>query len=168
MKFTWRSHLGGIGKLQTPLIERQLPIIKDFELKIVDIPSQIELETPFTVKIQITNCSDQKLKARLTATLEKQIGIMINGVYGKEIKYLEPKQYCFITLSFFPVLPGIQQITGLKIIDQSDRHHLFDDLCDVFVSQGNSSLVSSPSSSSSLSSSSSNLSSSNQRKIDSA
>ena len=136
MKFQWRSNLGGVGKLQTPLIERDLPPLKEFELSIVDLPPTIELECPFTAKLQITNCSDQKLKARLTANLEKQVGILIHGVYGKELKYLEPRQSCLIPMSFFPILPGIQQITGLKIVDQNERQFVFDDLLDVFVARG--------------------------------
>lgn len=46
MKFTWRSQYGGVGKLQTPLLERTLPPLRDFDLAVVDLPSSVELEVP--------------------------------------------------------------------------------------------------------------------------
>ena len=57
--------------MQTPMIERTVTVGKEWEVRVVEVPKNIELEVPFTAKLQIINSSDQKLKGRISASMEK-------------------------------------------------------------------------------------------------
>lgn len=133
VEIDWISNAGSRGKVVTPLIKRTVPRTKEFKLELCDLPKRIELEVPFSAKCIITNCSSQRLTAKLCAVIEKQTGIIINGAHGKTLS-LGPGETISVNLSFFPLSPGVQSIDGLRLIEQQyDKKYDFDKIVDVFV-----------------------------------
>ena len=134
LRIEWRSNTGGSGAIVTPPIKRVVPRQKEFHLSLGNIPSSVQLEVPFSVSCKITNASAHKLTPRLCVAAEKQAGVMINGVSGRSLGTIEPGGSVETTLNLFPMFPGLQSISGIRIVEQQfDKRYEFDQIADVFV-----------------------------------
>jgi len=61
-------------------------------------------------------------------------GILINGISGMNLGHLPQGATKKVPLTLFPLKPGIQKITGIRISElQTERKFDFDDLMDIFV-----------------------------------
>jgi len=130
----WKSTTSSYGRLETQTFKRAMPPPQEFQVEISELPQEIKLEVPFNAKCTVTNNSVQKLAPKLCSVPEKQVGIAVNGVSGCCLPVLAPGESCSVKLSFFPLLPGIQSINGLRIVEQQfDKKYDFDKLVDVFV-----------------------------------
>ncbi|BBH00867.1 hypothetical protein Prudu_010971 [Prunus dulcis] len=61
LQITWRTNLGEPGRLQTQQIMGTPIIRKDIELHVVEVPSAIKLERPFSLHLKLANETDKEL-----------------------------------------------------------------------------------------------------------
>ena len=62
----------------------------------------------------------------------KMTGVMINGLSGQFLGVIAPYSAKKIPLELFPLLPGVQKISGVRIEHQGQKYD-FDDLLQIFV-----------------------------------
>jgi len=134
LDIVWRSNLGETGKLQTAPIERKLPNQVDVDIALKDIPANILLEQPFTIRCEVTNRSENVISPRITFLKSKMTGIMWNGISGQKLGKLSVGQSTSIFLTLFAMKPGVQKINGIRVMDElTDKSYDFDDVIDIFV-----------------------------------
>ncbi|KAF5728920.1 trafficking protein particle complex subunit 13 [Tripterygium wilfordii] len=84
-QITWRTNLGEPGRLQTQQILGTPITQEELELNVVEVPSVINLDKPFLVKLKLKNQTD-KVLGPFEVTLsqvdssEQEMVIMINGL----------------------------------------------------------------------------------------
>jgi hypothetical protein len=124
------------------------------ELKLLNVPSEVILERPFGLQVEIFNRSDRLLNARLAFVRNKMTGVHVNGISGQvrsclqytlllqvfllmsfqQLGVIAPKASKVVPLSFFPLKPGVQKISGLQIVEiHSDKKYEFDNITSVLV-----------------------------------
>jgi len=132
LDIVWRSNLGEMGRLQTGTLERKLPPSLDVELSLKDIPPHVQLEKPFVVRCDLVNRSEKTIVGRILLLKNKMDGILITGLSGQYIN-LPVNQTVNVQLTLFPIKPGVQKISGIRIEDEHE-HKTFDfiDVADVF------------------------------------
>ena len=59
-------------------------------------------------------------------------GVMINGVSGQSLGHIPPHSVKKFTLQLFPLLPGVQQVSGVRIEEKGQKYD-FDNLLQIFV-----------------------------------
>jgi trafficking protein particle complex subunit 13 len=134
LHIAWKSALGETGRLQTPRIKQKMPTRRGIELSLSLFPESIELEQPFVVDCHLVNQSSHTASLILLLIQQKMSGIMITGVSGRNIGTLPPHASKVISLTLFPLHPGVQTITGIRIIDTtSDKRYDFDRIASVLV-----------------------------------
>eukprot|EP01137_Pigoraptor_chileana_P010016 Opistho-2@59080 len=134
MDIVWKTNLGETGRLQTSQLPRKPPVLPEIHVSVVEVPSRIVLEKPFTVKCKIMNQSDRKLSLRLYAVKSRMTGVLVNGVSGEYIGEVAADSNKTIPLTLFPVAPGLQPIHGLRVIDLiSGKGYDLDNIAEVFV-----------------------------------
>jgi len=130
----WKSNLGETGKMHSMPIERKLPNQMEVEIALKDIPSNIILEQPFNIRCEVTNRSDSAISPRITFAKAKMTGIMWNGISGLKLGRLAAGTTSSVQLTFFAMKPGVQKITGIRVVDElTEKNYDFDDITDVFV-----------------------------------
>jgi len=130
----WKSNLGEAGRMQSVPVERKISNQIDLDLTVKKIPSQIILEQPFAIQCELINTSDRTINPRLTFLKAKMNGIIVNGLSGQTICSLQAGGTMALTLNLFPIKPGVQKITGIRVIDnQTAKTYDFNDFLDVFV-----------------------------------
>lgn len=154
IEVVWGSAFGDSAVCQSENINRTVPGRKEVELKIVEIPNIVYLEKPFQIICELSNNTDRSIIPRihfntmspstpsnsnLSLSLgsggSKRIvyGVVPNGVSGKSIGEILAHGKRSISLSLFPLLPGLQKIGGIQLEFGQNKKIEFDDIFDVFV-----------------------------------
>jgi len=116
-------------------LQRKIPHREDVELTLLGLPSSITLEKPFVIQCEIANRSEKTINAKLILLRNKMSGILVNGISGQTLGLMTPSTNKTITLTLFPLKPGMQKITGIQIIDTNanDKKYDFENLSTVLV-----------------------------------
>eukprot|EP00128_Syssomonas_multiformis_P012526 Colp12_sorted_trinity150504_noHs@24358 len=134
LDIVWRTNMGEPGRLQTSQLPRKLPLPLEVKVAVVKLPENVFLESPFSITVRITNVTERKMSLRLFAVKAKMSGVFINGVSGMELGELEPDASLTIDIPLFAMLPGLQRVTGLRVVDQlSNKNYDVDKLTEVLV-----------------------------------
>ncbi|XP_022715903.1 trafficking protein particle complex subunit 13-like isoform X2 [Durio zibethinus] len=134
LQITWRTNLGEPGRLQTQQILGTPISCKEIELQILEIPSLINLDRPFSVHLNLTNHTDRELgpfEVRLSQNVahEEKI-VMINGLQTMALPQVEAFGSTDFHLSLIATKLGVQRISGITVSDTSEKK-TFDPLPDV-------------------------------------
>ena len=114
----WRSALGEPGSLETNYISRKAPAAASMELVATHVPSEIYLEEPFTVQCRVTNLKTTEcLHVSITAQKSKMVSVLLAGEATEYIGEIRPQESVACSLTFFPLVPGLQRIEGLTLTD---------------------------------------------------
>ncbi|KJE92725.1 hypothetical protein CAOG_03639 [Capsaspora owczarzaki ATCC 30864] len=117
MDILWKTNMGEVGRLQTSQLPRKLPALTELAVTVVEVPDNVVLEVPFTVQCRITNYSEHKMSLRLFAVKSRMTGVLAAGVSGQSLGELFPEASKIIPLEFFPAVPGLQRVSGLRLMD---------------------------------------------------
>ncbi|CAN0852980.1 Mediator of RNA polymerase II transcription subunit 16 [Linum grandiflorum] len=93
LQITWRTNLGEPGRLQTQQILGTPVTPKEIELRILEIPSVLNLNRPFSVHLNLANQTDRALGPfEVWLSQSSPLGekaVMINGLQTMELPKLE-------------------------------------------------------------------------------
>ncbi|WJX52160.1 hypothetical protein P8452_38300 [Trifolium repens] len=121
LQITWRTNLGEPGRLQTQQILGTPTTKKEVELQVVEVPSIINLQRPFTLKLNITNLSERKLGPFEVSVSQNVLSgenvVMINGLQSMVLSQIEALGSTNFHLNLIATKPGIQRITGITVFD---------------------------------------------------
>lgn len=136
----WRSNLGERGRLQTSQLQRIVPDYGDLRLSIQELPNIVELEVPFKFTCRIINTCERNLDIILS--VEPCTGLAWCAVSGRQLGKLEPGQATHVSLTLVPLLPGLQNISGIRLLDTFlKRTYDYDELAQVYVTQKAAAIV---------------------------
>ncbi|KAI4296706.1 hypothetical protein L6164_036644 [Bauhinia variegata] len=124
LQITWRTNLGEPGRLQTQQI-LGTPITKKIELQVVEVPSIINLQRPFLLKLNLTNQTDGELgpfEVWLSHNdSDSENAVMINGLQSMVLPKVESSGSTNFHLNLIATKPGIQRITGITVFDTIEK-----------------------------------------------
>ncbi|KAI7868581.1 hypothetical protein BDF14DRAFT_1791807 [Spinellus fusiger] len=143
LDIVWRSAMGDIGRLQTSQLTRKAPVLEDLEVQpfwknmLEESSARVYLETPFQLGLRIRNHSGQSMKLVVSAVKTKMGSVLLSGLSSRQLGDLAPGQSTETQIEFFPLTPGLQRVTGLRVMDLLTGYMKdVDHLCDVFVLSG--------------------------------
>lgn len=121
LQITWRTNLGEPGRLQTQQILGTPTTKKEIELQVVEVPSIINLQRPFTLKLNLTNLTERELGPFKVSVSQNgssgETAVMINGLQSMVLSQIEALGSTNIHLNLIATKPGIQKITGITVFD---------------------------------------------------
>lgn len=121
LQITWRTNLGEPGRLQTQQILGTPATKKEVELQVVEVPSIINLQRPFMLKLNLTNLTDRELGPfEVSLSQNDSYGervVMINGLQSMVLSQVEALGSTNFQLNLIATKPGIQRITGITVFD---------------------------------------------------
>ncbi|RKO98008.1 hypothetical protein CXG81DRAFT_20860 [Caulochytrium protostelioides] len=121
LDIAWRLQLGQAGRLQTSPLARKVPVAPQFDLAPVGLPTRIEAERPFEVVCRVRNkqpAGSNPVPLVVTGVKSKMTSILIRGKLEVALAApLAPGATTTITLHFYPMIPGLHKITGLRLRD---------------------------------------------------
>eukprot|EP00057_Strongylocentrotus_purpuratus_P010819 XP_011665293.1 PREDICTED: trafficking protein particle complex subunit 13 [Strongylocentrotus purpuratus] len=110
----------------------QAPGYGDLKLSIAQIPDSVPLEKPFQLTCRVTSCCERTMDLKLI--LNNTTGVVWLGISGKQLGKLGPNTSMDIKLQLIPTIPGLQSISGMRLIDlYLKRTYEHDDIAQVFV-----------------------------------
>eukprot|EP00270_Netrium_digitus_P010916 TRINITY_DN3424_c0_g1_i1.p1 TRINITY_DN3424_c0_g1~~TRINITY_DN3424_c0_g1_i1.p1 ORF type:complete len:393 (-),score=66.37 TRINITY_DN3424_c0_g1_i1:157-1260(-) len=128
LEITWRTTLGELGRLQTQqILGNPLPR-KEVELRLVELPTEVFLETPFPVCCRLKNCTDREVgPLRITMSRDEGLpssassrAIVVSGSWALTFASLGPHETRDFTLSLVALAGGVQRISGIGVQDVRD------------------------------------------------
>eukprot|EP01135_Chromosphaera_perkinsii_P012309 Nk52_evm1s2635 gene=Nk52_evmTU1s2635 len=134
LDITWRTNLGEPGRLQTSQLPRKLPLSSELRISVTKIPEVIVVERAFNIECCITNLSERKMNLRLYSVKSKMNKVFMNGTSGQYIGEFPPDCIKGLNISLFPVVTGLQRVSGLRLVDLiSGKTYDIDNLVDVLI-----------------------------------
>ncbi|MQL90692.1 hypothetical protein Taro_023301 [Colocasia esculenta] len=139
LQITWRTNLGESGRLQTQQILGSATAQKEIDIQLLDIPSMIILETPFSVCLRLRNRTERRMGpfevhvSEDDSTEEKVV--MVNGLKKQNLQQLDAHSFADFEVNMIAVRLGVHKISGITLLDVQ-TNNLLDTLPDleVFVS----------------------------------
>ncbi|CAL0313927.1 unnamed protein product [Lupinus luteus] len=124
LQITWRTNLGEPGRLQTQHILGTPTTKKDIELQLVDVPSIINLQKPFMLKLSLTNQTDREMgpfevSLSQNGSYAERV-VVINGLQSMILSPVEALGSTNFHLNLIATKPGIQRITGITVYDTKE------------------------------------------------
>jgi len=140
LDIAWRTTLGQMGRLQTSQLNRKVPSIDPVDIFVLDIPDTIQTEIPFKVQCRIkNNLVSEPVKVVLGGVKSKMSTVLPWGQGDIILEEIEPMGLKDVSLDFYPLLPGLHKISGIKITETISGISREIDLADVFVLDGSDS-----------------------------
>jgi len=135
LDLVWRTSLGDRGRLQTSQLQRMAPNYGNIRLTIEKLPNPVELHKPINLVCRITNTSERPVELSLVyETRSKPTALLWTGISNRPLDKIESNCWAEITLNLIPILPGLQSISGLRLVDLFlKRTYDYDDLAQVLV-----------------------------------
>ncbi|KAL5575448.1 hypothetical protein UlMin_017147 [Ulmus minor] len=125
LQITWRTNLGEPGRLQTQQILGNPITRKEIELHVVEVPSVVNLERPFSLRLTLTNRTDRELGPFEVWLSEngspKDNIIVVNGLQTMVLRPLEAFGSTNFTLNLIATKLGVQKITGITLFDTVEK-----------------------------------------------
>ncbi|CAI0468628.1 unnamed protein product [Linum tenue] len=125
LQITWRTNLGEPGRLQTQQILGNPVTPKEIELRILEIPSVINLDRPFSVHLNLANQTERALGPfEVWLSQSSPLGekaVMINGLQKMELPKLEAYATTDFHLNLIATKLGVQRITGITVLNKADK-----------------------------------------------
>ncbi|XP_046440856.1 trafficking protein particle complex subunit 13-like isoform X1 [Daphnia pulex] len=113
----WRTAIGDRGRLQTSQLQRMVPNYGDVRLTIQELPNPVKLHRPINFVCKITNTSERPVELSLVLEIRSKPTVLWTGVSNRPLKKIDPNHSTEVSLKLVPVMPGLQSISGLKLID---------------------------------------------------
>ncbi|KDP20945.1 hypothetical protein JCGZ_21416 [Jatropha curcas] len=125
LQITWRTNLGEPGRLQTQQILGNPITQKEVELSVVEVPSVINLDKPFSVHLKLKNHTERELGPfevwlSQNDSLDEK-AVMINGLQSLELQELGALGTTDFHLNLIAIKLGVQKITGITVFDKKEK-----------------------------------------------
>uniref|UniRef100_A0AC35TZF8 Trafficking protein particle complex subunit 13 n=1 Tax=Rhabditophanes sp. KR3021 TaxID=114890 RepID=A0AC35TZF8_9BILA len=132
----WRTSMGEKGRLQTSPLIRMAPGYGDLRLIIKSIPAKIQLRRPFEVVFCLYNFCERNLDLKFDVTNTSLKGIEFCCLTGVHLGQIAPNTTVDFKLTLLPVKPGLQYLSGIRILDKFlNRIYEFDEVFNVFIQE---------------------------------
>ncbi|XP_048629955.1 trafficking protein particle complex subunit 13-like [Brassica napus] len=124
-QITWRTNLGEPGRLQTQQILGAPVSRKEINMRVVEVPTTIHLNRPFSASLNLTNQTDRQLGpfevslSQDESQMEKPVAI--NGLQKLMLPRLEAFGSSDFQLNLIASKLGVQKIGGITALDTREK-----------------------------------------------
>ncbi|KAJ3026374.1 UNVERIFIED_CONTAM: hypothetical protein HDU68_005742 [Siphonaria sp. JEL0065] len=134
----WRTTMGQQGRLQTSQLTRKItPQLDPIRVELVRLdPPAVVAEKPFRATCRLWNLSveDQEIDATVLFVKAKMSSVLLVGPSERKVGVVGGGGFVDFDVDFFPLLSGVQKVSGLKVLDaRSNSGFEVDVLCEVVV-----------------------------------
>ncbi|KAJ3355746.1 hypothetical protein HDU83_002751 [Entophlyctis luteolus] len=134
----WRTTMGQQGRLQTAQLSRKITPTEPVRVQVISAEQPIRVEQPFSLTCRLWNNSQtDDLESATVLFIKSKMGsVLVLGTNEKRLGTVSASGFVDFTVQFFPLLGGVQKITGMKVIDNSragTAGYDIDVLCEVEV-----------------------------------
>lgn len=159
LDIVWKTNMGEKGRLQTSHLQRMAQGYGDMRVTVDSIPDIVYVGVAFTLRLNVTNCSDRTMDLIMALQNERQgrglassnlpiqngdsdvvtpnstsPALVWTGVSNRNFGKLAPKSCLALELSMIPRVPGLHSISGLRIVDAFlKRTYEHDEIAQVLV-----------------------------------
>ncbi|KAK2145565.1 hypothetical protein LSH36_673g01000 [Paralvinella palmiformis] len=134
LDIVWKKNMGEKGRLQTSALQRVAPGYGDVRVKVEQLPDAVPLETKFTIKVRLINCSERTMDLKLNLQNTMSLGLLWCGISGRELGQLGPNTSMVLDLNLITIRTGLLTISGLRLTDTFlKRTYEHDELAQIFV-----------------------------------
>lgn len=153
LDITWRSSMGEMGHLQTCPFIQNPPRVPELAVKVIGLPTEVEVEQPFQLLVRLTNKSARSLDLLLCRPTDQPNGgrpvssfaapdvlaasaapFIWTGVTHRRLAPIASGDSLLLPIDLLPVRPGLQELTGLHLKEVStERAFNFYDLGHILV-----------------------------------
>ncbi|KAG5463786.1 MAG: hypothetical protein BJ554DRAFT_8444 [Olpidium bornovanus] len=113
----WRTSNSEHGRLQTAPLSRKPPALDDLEITVMRLPKRILVENQFSVDCRMCNRTPATVNLVVSAIKQKMGSVLLSGAASFQLNQVAPNAAVDFKLVFFPLLPGLHVISGLKVAD---------------------------------------------------
>ncbi|KZS10518.1 UPF0533 protein [Daphnia magna] len=117
LDLTWRTTIGDRGRLQTSQLQRMVPNYGDVRLTIQELPNPVKLYEAISFVCKITNTSERPVELSLVLDIRSKPAILWTGISNRPLEKIDPNHSVEVCLQLVPIMPGLQSLSGLKLID---------------------------------------------------
>lgn len=124
-QITWRTNLGEPGRLQTQQILGAPVSRKEINMRVLEVPTAIHLNTPFSASFNLANQTDRQLGpfevslSQDESQMEKPVAI--NGLQKLMLPRLEAFGSKDFQLNLIASKLGVQKIAGITALDTREK-----------------------------------------------
>ncbi|CAN8285727.1 unnamed protein product [Cochlearia groenlandica] len=124
-QITWRTNLGEPGRLQTQQILGAPVSRKEINMRVVEVPTVIHLNRPFSANLNLSNQTDRQLGpfevslSQDESLMEKPVAI--NGLQNLMVPGIEAFGSCDFQLNLIASKLGVQKIAGIIALDTREK-----------------------------------------------
>lgn len=159
LDIVWKTNMGEKGRLQTSQLQRMAQGYGDIRVTVDCIPDIVYVGVAFTLRLNVTNCSDRTMDLMMALQNERQgrglassniptqngdsdivtpnstsPALVWTGVSNRNFGKLAPKSCLALEFSMIPRVPGLHSISGLRIVDTFlKRTYEHDEIAQVLV-----------------------------------
>eukprot|EP01120_Amphizonella_sp_Union-15-10_P017538 TRINITY_DN9770_c0_g1_i1.p1 TRINITY_DN9770_c0_g1~~TRINITY_DN9770_c0_g1_i1.p1 ORF type:complete len:400 (-),score=76.07 TRINITY_DN9770_c0_g1_i1:66-1265(-) len=135
LTLVWRSSMGEEGSYAEQ-IPQNITLKSELCLLVTDVPSSIYLEEPFNLSFKLINRGKTPFTPRLCFDQSLTSKLKVVGLSNQSLKEISVGGSVTVRICVFAVYPGLQDLTGLTIIDtKTERSFRFDRLITLLVEQ---------------------------------
>ncbi|KAJ3236202.1 hypothetical protein HDU78_004732 [Chytriomyces hyalinus] len=133
----WRTTLGQQGRLQTSQLSRKMNAAAGGEavrVEVRELPKLVCVEAPFTLPCRLwNNSASDTIDATVLFVKSRMSSVLLLGPSERAVGVVAPESYIDFSIDFFPLLSGVQKVTGLRVLDGKGGTLDVDVLCEVTV-----------------------------------
>ncbi|KAJ3083602.1 hypothetical protein HDU99_008096 [Rhizoclosmatium hyalinum] len=131
----WRTTLGQQGRLQTSQLSRKITPSEPIRVELVSLKGPVIAERPFRATCRLSNYLGNDLDASIVFVKGKMSSVLLVGDSERKVGVVAGEGgFVDFEVDFFPLLSGVQKVTGMKVVDgKSGVGYDIDVLCEVVV-----------------------------------
>ncbi|KAI8612896.1 hypothetical protein BC830DRAFT_525535 [Chytriomyces sp. MP71] len=114
----WRTTLGQQGRLQTSQLSRKVAPQDPLRVTVLNPPTRVRAEEPFTLRMRLWNNSpSDSVDATVQFVKSRMSSVLLLGAAERKVGAVGPLGFADFDVDFFPLLGGVQKVTGLRVLD---------------------------------------------------
>eukprot|EP00439_Symbiodinium_sp_Y106_P030293 s2905_g3.t1 len=120
LAMSWRVPDGPAGRLEGHQIRMKAVQVPSLDLQVVECPSQVKVEVPFTLQLEVTNRTAEKLEPKMHFDLRLMGAAKLLSV-ERHLPKLEPGARYRFPMQLLVTVPGLHGLNGIFVMDDRAR-----------------------------------------------
>ncbi|CAE7750517.1 trappc13 [Symbiodinium pilosum] len=121
LALSWRVPDGPSGCLEGHQIRMKAVQVPSLDLQVVDCPNQVKVEVPFTVELEVTNRTAEKVEPKMHFDLRMMGAAKLLSV-ERRLPGLQPGDRHRFPMQLLVTVPGLHALNGVFVMDDRVRH----------------------------------------------
>eukprot|EP00811_Abedinium_folium_P035252 NODE_8060_length_1526_cov_9.127234.p1 GENE.NODE_8060_length_1526_cov_9.127234~~NODE_8060_length_1526_cov_9.127234.p1 ORF type:complete len:400 (-),score=127.46 NODE_8060_length_1526_cov_9.127234:273-1472(-) len=130
----WQVPDGASGCVEGYQLRLQPYAATALDMHVVSSPSQVQVEEPFSLDVEVVNRSSRAVEPSIVLDLRQMVGVRAQGATRLSVGRIEAYCTARLPLQLIPTSPGMHALRGVSLVDELTQMHAeFDVLSEVLV-----------------------------------